>query len=168
MEYETCEVVYDSKGSLWWARYYFLARVEGPNGSYIAGTSAQFDNAPVDKFGQRNHAAESPLDALMHQLSQAGWEPVSSGPDWFSYRLRRAASQPSADGKTGFTVVLEDCGPHKIYVIKVVRKATGLGLKEAKDLVERAPTPVCSNVARLDAERVAQQLTNSGARVEIR
>jgi hypothetical protein len=170
MEYETCEVTYDSKGSLWWAYHYFLASVSGPHGSYVVATSSQFDRPPVDKLGQRNHAADAPHAELIRQLTLAGWETVDSGPDWFARRLRRPSSSAytSTDGQSGHSVVLTACGRNKIEVIKVVREATGLGLKEAKDLVERAPVAVSSNLTRVDAERVAHSLSQAGAQVDVR
>src|SRR4051812_39801027 len=98
LDYETCAVVSDSKGSLWWTRYFFRAQATGPNGSYAAATSAQFDQPPVDKFDQQNHAAMAPLEGLLRQLSTAGWEPVGSGPEWFGRQLRRPVAVPSANG----------------------------------------------------------------------
>ena len=65
--------------------------------------------------------------------------------------------------KTEFTVVLESFGADKIKVIKVVREITGLGLKEAKDLVEGAPKPVKENIAKDEAEKVKKQLEDVGA-----
>jgi large subunit ribosomal protein L7/L12 len=73
-----------------------------------------------------------------------------------------------AEEKTEFTVVLAKAGDKKIDVIKVIRELTGLGLKEAKDLVEGAPKPVKEGVAKDEAEKVKAQLEKAGARVELK
>jgi large subunit ribosomal protein L7/L12 len=70
--------------------------------------------------------------------------------------------------KTEFTVVLESFGADKIKVIKVVREITGLGLKEAKDLVEGSPKPVKENVSKEEAEKFKKQLEDSGAKVSLK
>lgn len=70
--------------------------------------------------------------------------------------------------QTEFTVVLAAVGDKKVEVIKVVRAATGLGLKEAKDLVDGAPKPVKEGVAKADAEALKKQLEEAGAKVEIK
>lgn len=73
-----------------------------------------------------------------------------------------------AEEKTEFDVVLENIGGNKIAVIKVVRSATGLGLKEAKDLVEAAPSKVKEGVSKEDAEKVKTELEGAGATVAIK
>lgn len=70
--------------------------------------------------------------------------------------------------KTEFTVVLSDVGPEKIKVIKVVKGATGLGLTEAKALVESAPKPVKENIPKAEAEKLKAELEAAGAKVEIK
>lgn len=75
---------------------------------------------------------------------------------------------PAAEEKTEFTVVLKDAGAQKINVIKVVRAATGLGLKEAKDLVDGAPKPVKEGVSKADAEKLKKELEEAGAAVELK
>jgi large subunit ribosomal protein L7/L12 len=70
--------------------------------------------------------------------------------------------------QTEFDVVLEAFGTNKINVIKVVRAATGLGLKEAKDLVEGAPKPVKTGLAKADADKLKAELEGAGAKVEIK
>ncbi|MBF0189911.1 MAG: 50S ribosomal protein L7/L12 [Magnetococcales bacterium] len=70
--------------------------------------------------------------------------------------------------QTEFTVMLVDAGDKKIHVIKAVRSITGLGLKEAKDLVEGAPKPVKEAVSKADAEKFKKELEESGAKVEIK
>ena len=78
-----------------------------------------------------------------------------------------AAAAP-AEEKTEFTVVLAAAGDKKIEVIKEVRAITGLGLKEAKDLVEGAPKPVKEGVAKDEAEKIKAQLEKAGAKVELK
>lgn len=78
-----------------------------------------------------------------------------------------AAAAP-VEEKTEFDVILTDFGSNKIAVIKEVRGLTGLGLKEAKELVESAPKPVKEGVAKDEAEKVKEQLEKAGAKVEIK
>jgi large subunit ribosomal protein L7/L12 len=82
-----------------------------------------------------------------------------------------AAGAPAAaavEEKTAFDVILVAAGAQKINVIKVVRELTGLGLKEAKDLVEGAPKPVKTGVAKEEAETMKKKLTEAGATVEVK
>ena len=79
-----------------------------------------------------------------------------------------AGAAPAAEEQTEFTVVLSAFGENKVNVIKAVRELTGLGLKEAKDLVDGAPKPVKEGVSKTDAEAVAKKLTDAGAKVEIK
>ena len=74
----------------------------------------------------------------------------------------------AAEEQTEFTVILNAAGDKKVEVIKVVRAATGLGLKEAKDLVDGAPKPVKEGIAKADAEALKKQLEDAGAKVEIK
>ncbi len=74
----------------------------------------------------------------------------------------------AAEEKTEFTVMLKDSGAQKINVIKVVRAATGLGLKEAKDLVDGAPKPVKEGVNKEEAEKLKKELEEAGAKVELK
>ena len=78
------------------------------------------------------------------------------------------AAAPSAEEQTEFTVVLAAAGEKKIEVIKEVRAITGLGLKEAKDLVEAAPKPVKEGVSKEDAAKIKEQLEKAGAKVELK
>ncbi|MFM8547353.1 MAG: 50S ribosomal protein L7/L12 [Betaproteobacteria bacterium] len=78
------------------------------------------------------------------------------------------AAAPAAEEKTEFTVVLAAAGEKKVEVIKVVRAATGLGLKEAKDLVDGAPKPVKEGISKADAEALKKQLEDAGAKVELK
>lgn len=79
-----------------------------------------------------------------------------------------AAGAEAAEEKTEFSVILKEAGAKKIQVIKVVRAVTGLGLKEAKDLVEGAPKPVKEGIPKADAENIKKQLEENGAVVEIK
>ena len=82
-----------------------------------------------------------------------------------------AGAAPAAAGgeeKTEFTVVLAAAGDKKINVIKAVREATGLGLKEAKELVDGAPKPVKENVGKAEAEELKKKLEEAGATVELK
>jgi large subunit ribosomal protein L7/L12 len=75
---------------------------------------------------------------------------------------------PAAEAKDEFSVVLAAAGDKKIEVIKIVREITGLGLKEAKDLVEGAPKPVKDGVNKADAEAIKKKLEEVGAKVELK
>ena len=79
-----------------------------------------------------------------------------------------AAAGPAAEEKTEFDVILTSGGAQKIQVIKVVREATGLGLKEAKDLVDGAPKPIKEAIPKKDAEELKKKLEDAGASVEIK
>jgi|SRR5690606_10263966 large subunit ribosomal protein L7/L12 len=74
---------------------------------------------------------------------------------------------PAAEEKTAFNVVLKAAGANKLGVVKVVKDLTGLGLKEAKDLVDGAPKPVKEGVAKAEADEIAAKLKEAGAEVEI-
>jgi len=79
-----------------------------------------------------------------------------------------AGAAPSAEEQTEFNAVLTEVGPNKIPVIKVVRELTGLGLKEAKDLVDASPKPVKEGVTKDEAEKIKAALEEQGAKVEIK
>ena len=79
-----------------------------------------------------------------------------------------AAAAPAAEEKTEFDVVLKAAGASKLNVIKVVREITGLGLKDAKDLVEAAPKTIKEAVAKDEADKIAEQLKAAGAEVEVK
>jgi large subunit ribosomal protein L7/L12 len=74
---------------------------------------------------------------------------------------------PAAEEKTAFTVILKAAGANKLNVVKIVKDLTGLGLKEAKDLVDGAPKPVKEGVSKADAEGLVTKLKEAGAEVEI-
>jgi large subunit ribosomal protein L7/L12 len=79
-----------------------------------------------------------------------------------------AAAAAPVEEKTEFNVILTDIGSNKINVIKVVREATSLGLKEAKDLVEGAPKPIKEGVTKEEAEAIKKKFEEAGAKVEIK
>ena len=78
------------------------------------------------------------------------------------------AAAPAAEAQTEFTIILKDAGANKIGVIKEVRAITGLGLKEAKDLVEGAPKNVQENAPKAEAEDIKKKLEAAGAKVELK
>jgi large subunit ribosomal protein L7/L12 len=79
-----------------------------------------------------------------------------------------AAAGPAVEEQTEFTVILTDFGANKVGVIKAVREITGLGLKEAKDLVDGAPKPVKEAIPKADAEAAKKKLEDAGAKAEIK
>jgi large subunit ribosomal protein L7/L12 len=79
-----------------------------------------------------------------------------------------AGGAAAAEEKTEFNVVLTDAGANKVSVIKAVREITGLGLKEAKDLVDGAPKPVKEGIAKADAEAALKKLVEAGAKAELK
>ena len=87
--------------------------------------------------------------------------PVAAAP------VAGAAAAP-VEEKTEFDVILKNAGASKLNVIKVVRELTGLGLKDAKDLVEGAPKTIKEGISKEDAEKVAEQLKAAGAEVEVK
>ena len=78
------------------------------------------------------------------------------------------AAAPAAEEKTEFDVILKSAGAQKLGVIKVVREITGLGLKDAKDLVEAAPKPIKEGIAKDEAEKIKADLVAAGAEVEVK
>lgn len=79
-----------------------------------------------------------------------------------------AAGAPAAEEKTSFDVMLKSAGANKLAVVKLVKELTGLGLKEAKDIVDAAPSKVKEGVSKEEAEELQKQLTGAGAEVELK
>ena len=79
-----------------------------------------------------------------------------------------AAAAPAAEAQTEFTVTMTEFGANKVCVIKVIREITGLGLKEAKDLVEGAPSTVKEGIPKTDAEAIKKKLEDAGAKAAIK
>ena len=78
------------------------------------------------------------------------------------------AAAPAAEEKTEFTVMLAAAGENKVNTIKAVREVTGLGLKEAKDLVDGAPKPIKEGISKADAEAIKKKMEEAGAKVEVK
>src|SRR5215468_10778857 len=117
----------------------------------------------VDELSSLTVLEAAELAKLLEEkwgVSAAAAVAVAAGP--------AAAAAAPAEEKTEFTVVLAAAGEKKIEVIKEVRALTGLGLKEAKDLVEGAPKPVKEGVNKDEAEKVKAQLEKAGAKVELK
>src|SRR5450432_1403968 len=97
-----------------------------------------------------------------------GIEPAAGGAVMMAGPAGGGAAAPAEEAKTTFDVILKAAGDKKIQVIKVVRAATGLGLKEAKDLVEGAPKTVKENLSKEDAEKLKKELEEQGGSVELK
>jgi large subunit ribosomal protein L7/L12 len=104
---------------------------------------------------------------LVKLLEEKGIKPAAMAMPMGAMPAAGAAA-PAAEAKTEFNVVLASAGANKINVIKEVRAITGLGLKEAKDLVEGAPKPVKEGVSKDEAEKIKAQLVAAGATVELK
>jgi large subunit ribosomal protein L7/L12 len=106
--------------------------------------------------------------AELSKLLEEKWGVSAAAPVAVAAAGGGAAAAAPAEEKTEFDVVLTDAGAQKINVIKEVRAITGLGLKEAKDLVEGAPKPVKEAVSKADAEKFKAQLEAAGAKVDLK
>jgi large subunit ribosomal protein L7/L12 len=117
----------------------------------IAGMTAielsELKTALEDKFGV---TAAAPMMGMPMMAAGAG------------------AAAPAEEEKTEFDVILAAAGDKKLEVIKVVREITGLGLKEAKDLVDGAPQPIKQNTSKEDAEAIKKKIEEAGAKVEVK
>jgi len=98
---------------------------------------------------------------------EARWGVSAAAPVAVAAAGGAAAAAPKVEEKTSFDVILEAAGDKKIDVIKVVREATGLGLKEAKDLVDGAPKPVKTGVDKAEADALKAKLEGVGAKVKL-
>ena len=105
--------------------------------------------------------------ADLAKLLEEKWGVSAAAPVAAAAAPAAAAAAPAAE-KTEFTVILTDAGDKKINVIKEVRAITGLGLKEAKDLVEGAPKEVKADVNKDEAAKIKKQLEDAGAKVELK
>ena len=105
--------------------------------------------------------------AELAKLLEDKWGVSAAAPVAVAAGPAAAGAAPAAE-KTEFTVMLTDAGDKKINVIKEVRAITGLGLKEAKDLVEGAPKEVKADVGKDEAEKIKKQLEDAGAKVELK
>ena len=114
--------------------------------SLTLGEAAELKKALEEKFGV---SAAAPV-------MMGGMMPAAGG------------GAPAVEEKTEFDVILSEAGAQKINVIKAVREATGLGLKEAKDLVDGAPKPVKEGISKADAEALKKKLEDAGAKVDLK
>ena len=112
-------------------------------------------NLPVIQIAELIKTLEDKWGVKAAPVAVAG--PANAGP-----------APVAAEAQTEFTVVLKEAGPNKINVIKVVREITGLGLKEAKDLVEAAPKPLKEGVNKADSDDFKKKLEEAGAKVELK
>jgi len=114
-------------------------------------------------------SALSVLEAAeLSKLLEEKWGVSAAAPVAVAAVGGAAAGGEAAAAKDEFDVVLAAAGDKKIEVIKVVREVTGLGLKEAKDLVEAAPKPIKEGVAKAEAEELKKKLEDAGAKVELK
>ena len=120
-------------------------------------------NSLVDSLSQLTVMDASNLVKLLEE--KWGVKAASGGGGMM---MAAAPAGPAAEAQTEFTVILKDGGANKINTIKEVRAITGLGLKEAKDLVDGAPKAVKEGIAKKDADEIAKKLEAAGAKVEIK
>jgi large subunit ribosomal protein L7/L12 len=106
--------------------------------------------------------------AELSKMLEEKWGVSAAAPVAVAAAGGAGAGAAAAEEKTAFDVILSSAGAQKINVIKVVRELTGLGLKEAKDLVEGAPKPVKTGVAKEEAETMKKKLAEAGATVEVK
>ena len=102
------------------------------------------------------------VDELQNEFGVTAMAPVAGG------AVAGGAPAAAVEEKTEFDVILASAGDKKLNVIKVVRELTGLGLKDAKDLVESAPKTIKEGLSKADAEAIQKQLTEAGASVELK
>jgi len=107
------------------------------------------------------------VDLAAYLKETHGIEPAAGGAVMMAGPAGAAAA-PAEEAKTTFDVILKGAGDKKIQVIKVVRQYTGLGLKEAKDLVEAAPKAIKEGLTKEEAEKIKKELEEQGAQVELK
>jgi len=124
--------------------------------------------AGVDKiFDELGKMSVLELVELKNKIEEE-WGVTAAAPVAVAAPGAAAGDGAAAEEKTSFDVVLTEAGGQKIQVIKVVRAVTGLGLKEAKDLVDSAPKPVKEGAAQEEADQIKAQLEEAGATVELK
>lgn len=106
------------------------------------------------------------LASILEQ--EYGIKPAAAAPVMVAAGPAAPAQEAQAPTKTEFDVILKSPGERKLDVVKVVKNITGLGLKEAKDLVDKAPQPIKEKISKEEAEQIRQQLAELGADVEVR
>lgn len=97
-----------------------------------------------------------------------GIEPAAAGAVMVAGGAAGGGAAPAAEAKTAFDVILKSAGGQKLNVVKLVKELSGLGLKEAKDLVDGAPKPVKEGVSKEEAESIKAKLVEAGAEVEVK
>lgn len=118
----------------------------------------------ADKIGELTLTQASELKKILEDRFGV----TAAAPMMVAGGAPTGAAAPAAEEQTEFTVILADAGAQKINVIKAVKNATGLGLTEAKALVESAPKPVKENISKADAEKLKGELEAAGAKVELK
>lgn len=100
--------------------------------------------------------------------NEYGIKPAAAAPVMVAAAPAASAAEAQAPAKTEFEVILKSPGERKLDVVKVVKNITGLGLKEAKELVDKAPQPIKEKISKEEAEQIRQQLAELGADVEVK
>jgi len=124
--------------------------------------------ADLQKIAEELSALTVLEAAELSKILEEKWGVSAAAPVAVAAVAGGAAAAPAAEAQTEFTVILADAGDKKINVIKEVRAITGLGLKEAKDLVEGAPKTVKEGVSKDDAAKFKAQLEGAGAKVDVK
>ena len=133
-------------------------------------TETKTFTAKISKLGDdlSGLTLKEAVDLADYMKDTYGIEPAAGGAIMMAGPAMGGGEAAAAEEQTEFDVILEAAGDKKIQVIKVVREATGLGLKEAKDLVEAAPKPVKEGLSKDEADALAAKLKEQGAEVEIK
>jgi large subunit ribosomal protein L7/L12 len=136
----------------------------------MAETETKTFDAKISKLGDSiaELTLKDAVDLAEYMKQTYGIEPAAGGAVMMAAPGAGGGEAAKAEEQTEFDVVLKAAGAQKIQVIKVVREATGLGLKEAKDLVDGAPKPVKEKIAKADADALKAKLEEAGAQVEIK
>ncbi len=136
----------------------------------MSDTATKEFSADVKTLGDKiaGLTLKSAQELVDYLKATYGIEPAAGGAVMMAGPAAGGAAAEVAEEPTTFDVTLKDAGANKIGVIKVVRTATGLGLKEAKDLVDGAPKMVKENISKEDAEKLKKELEEAGAKVEMK
>jgi large subunit ribosomal protein L7/L12 len=136
----------------------------------MSETATKTFEAKVKKLGDEiaGLTLKEAVDLADYMKETYGIEPAAGGAIMMAGPGGGGGEAAAAEEQTEFDVILEAAGDKKIQVIKVVREATGLGLKEAKDLVDGAPKPVKEKISKADADALKAKLEESGAKVAIK
>ncbi|HMN95485.1 MAG TPA: 50S ribosomal protein L7/L12 [Phycisphaerales bacterium] len=136
----------------------------------MSDTATKTFDAKISKLGDEiaGLTLKEAVDLADYMKATYGIEPAAGGAVMVAAAGAGDGGAAKAEEQTEFDVVLENAGANKIQVIKVVREATGLGLKEAKDVVDGAPKAVKEKVSKEDAEKLKSELEKAGAKVVIK